>query len=115
MLITALIAAVISIAAGASIRAWAFAIFAFLVAIGFGGVVFVDGSSAVAAIGSGIAILVLMEIGYLSGREANDKVESAFHRGLKEVGFVEGQSLPNCFAAPSITCYNRRYALGASR
>jgi hypothetical protein len=67
MLITTLIAAVISIAAGASIRAWAFAIFAFLVGIGFGGVVFVDGSSAVAAIGSGIAILVLMEIGYLTG------------------------------------------------
>ncbi|OWV79728.1 hypothetical protein ATY75_28580 [Rhizobium sp. N122] len=66
MLITALIAAVISIAAGACIRAWAFAVFAFLVAIGFGGVVFVDGSSAVAAIGSAIAILVLMEIGYLT-------------------------------------------------
>ena len=67
MLITALIAAVISIAAGACIRAWAFAIFALLVAIGFGGVALVDGSSTVAAIGSGIAILVLMEIGYLTG------------------------------------------------
>ncbi|EJC81038.1 hypothetical protein Rleg4DRAFT_2708 [Rhizobium leguminosarum bv. trifolii WSM2297] len=67
MLITTLIAAVISIAAGACIRAWAFAIFAFIVAIGFGGVVFVDGSSAAVAIGSGIAILALMEIGYLTG------------------------------------------------
>ncbi|RFB91017.1 hypothetical protein B5K11_18125 [Rhizobium leguminosarum bv. trifolii] len=67
MLITTLIAAVISIAAGACIRAWAFAVFAILVAIGFGGVVFVDGSSAVAVIGSAIAILVLMEIGYLTG------------------------------------------------
>ncbi|MFS8148117.1 hypothetical protein ATY78_11440 [Rhizobium sp. R635] len=67
MLITTLIAAVISIAAGASIRAWAFAIFAFLVAIGVGVVVFVDGASVIAAIGSAIAILVVMEIGYLSG------------------------------------------------
>src|SRR5262249_17645466 len=32
-------------------------------------------------------------IGYLSGREANDKVEAAFHRGLKEAGFVEGQNV----------------------
>jgi putative tryptophan/tyrosine transport system substrate-binding protein len=32
-------------------------------------------------------------IGYLSGREANDKVEPAFHRGLKEAGFVEGQNV----------------------
>lgn len=67
MLITALIAAVVSIAAGASIRAWAFAIFAFLVAIGVGCVVFVDEASVLAALGSAIAILVLMEIGYLSG------------------------------------------------
>ncbi|MCW1408447.1 hypothetical protein OLZ32_09240 [Rhizobium sp. 1AS11] len=67
MLITTLGAAVISIAAGASIRAWAFAIFAILVAIGFGGVAFADGSSVIAAVLSGIAILVLMEIGYLAG------------------------------------------------
>src|SRR5262245_57732762 len=32
-------------------------------------------------------------IGYLSGREANDKIEAAFHRGLKEAGFVEGQNV----------------------
>ncbi|MBB4214830.1 uncharacterized membrane protein (UPF0182 family) [Rhizobium sp. BK212] len=67
MLITAVVAAVISIAAGASIRAWAFAIFAFLVAIGFGSVVFTDGSSMIAAILSAIAILALMEVGYLAG------------------------------------------------
>ncbi|MBB4190543.1 ABC-type multidrug transport system permease subunit [Rhizobium aethiopicum] len=67
MLITTLVAAVISIAAGASIRAWAFAIFAILVAIGFGSVAFADGSSLIGAIVSGIAFLVLMEIGYLAG------------------------------------------------
>ena len=67
MLITTLVAAVISIAAGASIRAWAFAIFAILVAIGFGSVAFADGSSLFGAIVSGIAFLVLMEIGYLTG------------------------------------------------
>ena len=67
MLMTALIAAVVSIAAGASIRAWAFAIFAFLVAIGVGGVACVNEASVLAALGSAIAILVLMEIGYLSG------------------------------------------------
>ncbi|MGO7902598.1 hypothetical protein ACC719_34665, partial [Rhizobium ruizarguesonis] len=50
ILITILVAAVISIAAGASIRAWAFAIFAFLLAIGFGSVAFADGSSVIAAI-----------------------------------------------------------------
>src|SRR5262245_16802069 len=32
-------------------------------------------------------------IGYLSGREANNKIEPAFHRGLKEAGFVEGQNV----------------------
>src|SRR5262245_10817868 len=32
-------------------------------------------------------------IGYLSGREANDKIEAAFHRGLKEAGFVEDQNV----------------------
>lgn len=67
MLITTLVAAVISIAAGASIRAWAFAIFAILVAIGFSSVAFADGSSLIAAIASGLALLVLMEIGYLAG------------------------------------------------
>ncbi|MBC2805324.1 hypothetical protein ELI00_17980 [Rhizobium ruizarguesonis] len=67
MLITILVAAVISIVAGASIRAWAFAIFAFLVAIGFGSVAFADGSSVIAAILFGVAILSLMEIGYLAG------------------------------------------------
>jgi putative ABC transport system substrate-binding protein len=32
-------------------------------------------------------------VGYLSGREANDKLEAAFHWGLKEAGFVEGQNV----------------------
>jgi ABC-type uncharacterized transport system substrate-binding protein len=32
-------------------------------------------------------------IGYLSGREANGTLEAAFHRGLKEAGFVEGQNV----------------------
>ncbi|ARM89747.1 hypothetical protein RHEC894_CH03476 [Rhizobium sp. CIAT894] len=67
MLITTGVAVLISIAAGASIRAWAFAIFALLVAIGFGGVAFADGSSVVAAVLSGVAILAFMEIGYLAG------------------------------------------------
>ncbi|RUM22980.1 hypothetical protein EFQ99_23375 [Rhizobium vallis] len=67
MLIITLVAALVSIAAGTSIRAWAFAIFAFLVAIGLGSVAFVDGSSVITASLSGIAILVLMEIGYVAG------------------------------------------------
>jgi putative tryptophan/tyrosine transport system substrate-binding protein len=37
--------------------------------------------------------LAMPVIGYLSGREANDKIEAAFHRGLKEAGFVEGQNV----------------------
>lgn len=41
--------------------------FAFLVAIGFGSVAFADGSSVIAAILFGVAILSLMEIGYLAG------------------------------------------------
>jgi ABC-type uncharacterized transport system substrate-binding protein len=32
-------------------------------------------------------------IGYLSGREANDKLEAAFHQGLKEAGFIKGQNV----------------------
>jgi putative tryptophan/tyrosine transport system substrate-binding protein len=32
-------------------------------------------------------------VGYLSGREANDKLKAAFHWGLKEAGFVEGQNV----------------------
>ena len=67
MLITTLVAAVISIAAGVSIRAWAFAILALLVAIGYGSVAFADRNSLIGAIVSGIAFLVLMEIGYLAG------------------------------------------------
>ncbi|MGZ2485075.1 hypothetical protein ACVITL_003598 [Rhizobium pisi] len=67
MLIITLVTALVSIAAGAFIRAWAFAIFAFLVAIGFGGVAFADGSSVIAATLAGVAILALMEIGYVAG------------------------------------------------
>jgi putative tryptophan/tyrosine transport system substrate-binding protein len=37
--------------------------------------------------------LAMPVIGYLSGREANDKIEAAFHRGLKEAGIVEGQNV----------------------
>jgi len=32
-------------------------------------------------------------IGYLSGREANSELEAAFHRGLKEAGFLETQNV----------------------
>ena len=32
-------------------------------------------------------------IGYLSGREANAELEAAFHRGLKEAGFLETQNV----------------------
>src|SRR5262245_62754313 len=32
-------------------------------------------------------------IGYLSGREPNDRLEAAFHRGLKEASFIEGQNV----------------------
>ena len=35
----------------------------------------------------------LRVVGYLSGREANDNLEAAFHVGLKEAGFVEGQNV----------------------
>ena len=35
----------------------------------------------------------LRVVGYLSGREANDNLEAAFHLGLKEAGFVEGQNV----------------------
>ena len=72
-------------------------------------------------------------IGYLSGREANDNLEAAFHLGLKEAGFVEGQNVNRiplgarpirssaCLGrrtpAPSrrCACYDRRYALGTRR
>src|SRR5262245_61470287 len=36
---------------------------------------------------------VMPVIGYLSGREPNDRLEAAFHRGLKEASFVEGQNV----------------------
>jgi len=67
MLSGAIVVIVISIAAGASIRVWAFAIFAVFVASGLGIVLFTEGSSLIAATLSSIAILALMEVGYLVG------------------------------------------------
>ncbi|CAN7554848.1 hypothetical protein LJR231_004041 [Phyllobacterium sp. LjRoot231] len=67
MLNGAIVAMVISIAAGTSIRAWAFAIFAVFVACGLGAVTFAEGSSLIAAALSSFAILALMEVSYLVG------------------------------------------------
>jgi len=67
MLSGAIVVMAISIAAGTSIRVWAFAIFAFFVATGLGIVTFSQGSSLMAAMLSSIAILALMEVSYLVG------------------------------------------------
>jgi hypothetical protein len=67
MLNGAIVAMLISIAAGIAIRAWAFAIFALFVAFGLGTVIFAEGSSLIAAALSSIAILALMEVSYLVG------------------------------------------------
>jgi len=67
MLSGAIVVMAISIAAGTSIRVWAFAIFAFFVATGLGIVTFTQGSSLIAATLSSIAILALMEVSYLVG------------------------------------------------
>ncbi|WP_271894444.1 hypothetical protein [Candidatus Phyllobacterium onerii] len=67
MLSGAIIAMVISIAAGTFLRAWAFAIFAIFIAFGLGAATFAQGSSLIAAALSSFAILALMEVGYLVG------------------------------------------------
>lgn len=67
MLKSALIVVAVSIAAGATIRAWAFAIFAFLVVAALGVVILLKGSSLPDAIVSCLQLLVLMEICYLAG------------------------------------------------
>ena len=67
MLKSALIVVAVSIAAGATIRAWAFAIFAFFLMAAFGVVILLKGSSLTEAIVSSLKLLVLMEICYLAG------------------------------------------------
>ncbi|MCA1443933.1 hypothetical protein I6F07_27740 [Ensifer sp. IC4062] len=66
-ILSGVIVAVISIAAGARIRAAAFAVFALFVALGFGILTFVKGSPTPHAIVSSIALLLLMEICYIGG------------------------------------------------
>ncbi|MGM5056662.1 hypothetical protein ACD589_18460 [Rhizobium sp. 814_E9_N1_1] len=67
MLNSTLIVVAVSIAAGATIRAWAFATFAFLVVAALGAVTLLKGSSLTEAIVSCLEVLVLMEICYLAG------------------------------------------------
>ncbi|EJC81043.1 hypothetical protein Rleg4DRAFT_2713 [Rhizobium leguminosarum bv. trifolii WSM2297] len=67
MLKSTLIVIAVSIAAGATIRAWAFAFFAFLLVTALGAVIVLKGSSLTEALASGLKVLVLMEICYLAG------------------------------------------------
>lgn len=67
MLNSTLIVIAISIAAGATIRAWAFASFAFLLVAALGIVILLKGSSFIGAVISSLEVLVLMEIFYLAG------------------------------------------------
>ena len=67
MLKSTLVVIAVSIAAGATIRASAFAIFAFLVVTALGGVILLKGSSLTEALVSCVEVLVLMEICYLAG------------------------------------------------
>lgn len=67
MLSGAIIAMVISIAAGTFIRAWAFAVSAIFIAFGLGVATFAEGSPLMAAALSSFAILALMEVSYLVG------------------------------------------------
>lgn len=67
MLKSALIVVVISIVAGATIRAWAFAIFAFLLVVAMGAVILLKGSSFSDTIAYCLQALVLMEVSYLAG------------------------------------------------
>jgi hypothetical protein len=66
MLNGTIIVILISLAAGAAIRAWAFAIFAIVVALGFGIVAHQNASLLEAAL-YGLAILVLMQVCYVTG------------------------------------------------
>ncbi|WP_017965917.1 hypothetical protein [Rhizobium leguminosarum] len=67
MLKSTLVVVAVSIAAGATIRASAFAIFAFLVVTALGGVILLKGTSLTEAVVSCFEVLVLMEICYLVG------------------------------------------------
>lgn len=67
MLKSTLIVIAISVVAGATIRAWAFASFAFLLVLALGIVILLKGSSVTGAIGSCLELLVLMEICYVAG------------------------------------------------
>ncbi|TBA82038.1 hypothetical protein [Rhizobium ruizarguesonis] len=67
MLKSTLVVVAVSIAAGATIRASAFAIFAFLVVTALGGVILLKGTSLTEAVVSCVEVLVLMEICYLVG------------------------------------------------
>ncbi|MBW9056357.1 hypothetical protein [Rhizobium mesosinicum] len=66
MLNGTIIVILISLAAGAAIRAWAFAIFAIAVALGFGIVAHQNASLLEAAL-YGLGILVLMQVCYVTG------------------------------------------------
>ncbi|WSH64166.1 hypothetical protein U8Q05_21565 [Rhizobium ruizarguesonis] len=67
MLKSTLVVVAVSIAAGATIRASAFAMFAFLVVTALGGVILLKGTSLTEAVVSCVEVLVLMEICYLVG------------------------------------------------
>jgi len=67
MLNSTLIVVAVSIAAGATIRAWALATFAFLVVAALGAVTLLKCSSLTESIVSCLEVLVLMEICYLAG------------------------------------------------
>lgn len=66
MLNGTIIVILISLAAGAAIRAWAFAIFAIAVALGFGIVAHQSAALFEAAL-YGLGILVLMQVCYVTG------------------------------------------------
>ena len=66
MLNGTIIVILISLAAGAAIRAWAFAMFAIVVALGFG-IVAYQNSSLLGAALYGLGILVLMQVCYVTG------------------------------------------------
>ncbi|EJZ17568.1 hypothetical protein NE852_17825 [Rhizobium sp. Pop5] len=67
MLKSALVVVAVSIAAGATIRAWAFVVFAFLLVTALGIVILLKGSSLTETIVSCLEMLLVMEICYLAG------------------------------------------------